>query len=103
MLKKILVAAASSMFALSAFAVGADECVQITQLKDGSTVHVFADGKMGMEDRFGRATSMEPGHVMNTKDGKTIAMNGNEVARLNNVLNTSIALGGHSSGGGGAY
>lgn len=103
MFKKLLVAAASSMFALSAFAVGADECVQITQLKDGSTVHVFADGKMGMEDRFGRATSLEPRHVMETKDGKTIAMNGNEVARLNNVLNTSIALGGHSPRGGGAY
>ena len=72
MFKKLLVAAASSMFALSAFAVGADECVQITQLKDGSTVHVFADGKMGMEDRFGRATSLEPRHVMETKDGKTI-------------------------------
>ena len=104
MFKKLLVAAASSMISLSAFAVGADECVQITQLKDASTVHVFADGKMGMEDRFGRATSMEPRHVMETKDGKTIAMNGNEVARLDNVLNNmGIAQGGHSPRGGGAY
>ena len=104
MFKKLLLAAASSIISVSAFAVGADECVQITQLKDASTVHVFADGKMGMEDKFGRATSMEPGHVMETKDGKTITMNGNEVARLNDVLtNKSIAQGGHSSRGGGAY
>jgi Copper resistance protein K len=104
MFRKLLLAAATSMFALSAFAVGADDCVQLTQLKDGSTVHVFADGKMGMEDRFGRATSMEPGHVMNAKDGKTIVMKGNEIARLDDVLNKKgIAQGGHSPRGGGAY
>jgi len=55
-------------------------------LKDGSTVQVFADGKMAMESRFGGAAYMEPGHVMQTKDGKQIVMNGNEVARLDQVL-----------------
>jgi hypothetical protein len=82
MFKKLLLAAATSMFALSAFAVGADDCVQIIQLNDGSTVHVFADGKMGMESKFGSAAYMQPGHVMETKDGKKIVMNGNEVARV---------------------
>ena len=57
-----------------------------TQLTDGSTVHVFADGKMAMEDRFGRAAYMEPGHAMQTRDGKTVVMNGNEVARLDQLL-----------------
>jgi hypothetical protein len=52
------------------------------QLKDASTLHVFADGKMAMEDNFGRATQMAPDHAMQTADGKTIVMNGNEVARL---------------------
>ena len=56
------------------------------QLTDGSTVQVFADGKMAMEDSFGRATYMAPGHAMQTRDGKTIIMNGNEVARLQQLL-----------------
>ncbi len=86
MFTKILVAAASSMIALSAFAADANQVEKSIQLKDGSTVHVFADGKMGMENQFGRAVYMEPGHVMDTKDGKKIAMNGNEVARLNQLL-----------------
>ena len=56
------------------------------ELTDGSTVHVFADGKMAMEDKFGRAAYMEPGHAMQARDGKTIDMNGNEVARLDQII-----------------
>ena len=59
---------------------------KLFQLTDGSAVHVFADGKMAMESQFGRAVYMEPGHAMQTKDGKTIIMNGNEVARLDQLL-----------------
>ena len=59
---------------------------KLIQLTDGSTVYIFADGKMAMESRFGGAAHMEPGHVMQTKDGKQIVMNGNEVARLDQVL-----------------
>lgn len=59
---------------------------KLFQLTDGSAVHVFADGKMAMESQFGRAVYMEPGHAMQTKDGKQITMNGNEVARLDQLL-----------------
>lgn len=86
MLKKLLLAAASSLFALSAFALDTTQVEKSVQLKDGSTVHIFPDGKMAMEDRFGRASYMAPGHAMQTRDGKTIVMNGNEVARLNQLL-----------------
>jgi hypothetical protein len=86
MFTKILVAAASSMIALSAFAADANQVAQSIPLKDGSTVHVYADGKMAMQDQFGRAAYMEPGHVMQTKNGKTLTMNGNEVARLEQLL-----------------
>ncbi len=86
MLKKFLVVAASSMVALSAFAADATQVEKSIQLKDGSTVHIFADGKMAMEDQYGRAVYMEPGHAMETKDGKKIAMNGNEVARFDQML-----------------
>ena len=87
MFTKILVAAASSMIALSAFAVDANQVEKSIQLKDGSTVRVFADGKMAMESQFGRAVYMEPGQVMQAKDGRQIAMNGNEVARLDQLIN----------------
>lgn len=60
-----------------------DKPIQVT---DGSTVQVFRDGKMAMEDNFGRAAYMASGRVMQTRDGKTIVMNGNEVARLNQLL-----------------
>jgi hypothetical protein len=59
---------------------------KLIQLKDASTLHVYADGKMAMEDNFGRAAYMAPGHAMQTTDGKTIVMNGNEVARLEQVI-----------------
>ena len=65
----------------------ADQVEKSIQLTDGSTVHIFADGKMGMEDRFGRATHMEPGHAMETRVGKTVVMSGNAVARVDQLLN----------------
>ena len=87
MFKKLLIAAASSTIALSAFAVDASRVEKSVELKDGSTVHIFADGKMGMEDKFGRPGYMEPGHAMETKNGEKIVMIGNEVARLSPLLN----------------
>ena len=86
MFKKLLVAAASSMIRLSAFAVDENQVEKSIQLKDGSTVHIFADGKMAMEDQYGRAVYMNQGQVMQTRDGKQITMNGNEVARLDQLL-----------------
>ena len=86
MLKKILVAAASSMFALSVFAGNEYQMEKCVELKDGSTVHLFKGGEMGMESKLGHAISMEPGQVMETKDGKTIVMNGNEVSRVDEWL-----------------
>lgn len=86
MFKKILVAAASSLFALSAFAGNEYQMEKCVELKDGSTVHLFKGGKMGMESKSGRAVSMEPGHVMETRDGKKVVMNGNEVSRVDEWL-----------------
>ena len=86
MFKKLLLAAASGMFALSAFALDTGQEEKSIQLKDGSTVHIFADGNMAMEDKFGRASYMAPGQPMQALDGKTIVMNGNEVARLDQLL-----------------
>ena len=54
---------------------------EIHTLKDGSTLYVFSDGKMGMENRFGRVLSMREGQAMETADGRSIVMKGNEVWR----------------------
>lgn len=66
---------------------GANTVEKSYDLKDGSTLHVFRDGKMAMEDKFGRAFSMDQGHQMETRDGNKIAMQGNEVWRLDSLLN----------------
>lgn len=86
MFKKILIVVAGSMVALSAFAVDLSTVEKSVELKDGSTVYLFKNGKMAMENKLGRVVRMKPGHVMETKDGQRIIMVGDEVARLETVL-----------------
>ena len=86
MFKKTLVAAACSIVALSAFAVDSSQVEKSIELKDGSTVYLFKDGKMGMETKVGQVTRMKPGQVMDGKDGQRYIMIGDEVARLEEVL-----------------
>ena len=82
MFTKLATAAASILIATSAFAVDQGNVEKSYELKDGSTVYIFKDGKMAMEDRLGRTVGMKAGHVMETKDGQKIIMVGNELARL---------------------
>ena len=88
MLKKLLVVVAMSAVAVSAFAndYARRDAKQVVELKDGSTVYVFDSGKMAMESKYGRAVRMDPGMVMETKDGQKITMVGDEVARLSSLL-----------------
>jgi|GEM_PF-1349107 hypothetical protein len=71
---------------VESFALSAPQGVKPVALKDGSTVYVFNDGKMGMENKYGHASQMGEGHVMETKDGQTMTMVGNETARTDKVL-----------------
>ncbi|WP_323002722.1 periplasmic Cu(I)/Cu(II)-binding protein CopK [Denitromonas sp.] len=86
MIKKALTIIAISAVSISAFAADAALVEKSIPLKDGATVYIFKDGKMGMEDKFGRATHMQPGHVMETTDGQKIIMNGNEIWRLDALI-----------------
>ncbi len=86
MMKKIAIALTGCLVAASAFAWDDGGIVQSIALRDGSTVHVFDNGKMAMENQYGLITSMKEGQVMKTKDGKDLVMNGNETARLYIVL-----------------
>ncbi len=56
------------------------------ELRDGSTLHVFKDGKMSKEDAFGRAVFLKRGEILTAKDGRQITAVGNEVARLEALL-----------------
>ena len=85
MFKKIMLVAAISTIAASAFAFDSADVQKVIELKDGSTVYIFQDGKMAMENRYGRTERMAPGHVMEAKDGQKITMQGDEVARLNTI------------------
>lgn len=91
MIKRNMTTVLLAMASLSACAVDVSK-VDVSkvekniELKDGSTVHFFKDGKMAMEDKYGRVISMKPGQVMDTKDGKRIIMIGNEVVRLEPIL-----------------
>lgn len=70
----------------TAFAVDLAEVEKYIHLKDGSTVYIFKDGKVAMEDKLGNAVRMKQNEVMETNDGKKIMMHGDEVMRLNNLL-----------------
>jgi len=86
MLKNILLATILSAIGFSALAVDASQVDKSIPLKDGTTVYIFKDGKMGMEDKLGRAVRMKEGQVMETKDGQKIMMHGDEVMRLERII-----------------
>lgn len=89
MLKKMLMAVAMSAITATSFANGSEarsEAKQVIDLNDGSTVYIFKDGKMAMEGKSGHATRMKEGTVMVSKEGQKIAMQGDEVVRLELLL-----------------
>jgi len=85
-MKKLLITSLLVALSASTFAADAALVDKSIPLKDGSTVYIFKDGKMGMEDRYGRAVRMKENQVMVTKDGQKIMMHGDEVMRLDNYL-----------------
>ncbi len=94
MKSKFVVASLIAAVSFSVSATDLSTVVKTYELKDGSKVHVFKDGKMGMENKYGKAVSMPQGKVMETKDGSKILMKGNEVFRLDDAL-----VKGHREGG----
>lgn len=57
-----------------------------TPLKDGSIVHQFKNGKLAMEDKYGRPMRMKIGETMIATDGTAITMDSDEVALLSSVI-----------------
>jgi len=85
-MKKLIAAAVLAAVSATVFAFGLDGVKQSIPLKDGTIVHIFENGKMAMEDKYGRAAYMSDGEVMEASDGNKIIMHGNEVARLDALL-----------------
>lgn len=86
MFKQAAIVAALSLIAISAHAATDRAVKESVELEDGSIVHVFKDGKMGMESTLGRAFQMPEGHAMRADDGRSITMQGNEVARVSQLI-----------------
>lgn len=82
MIKVVLAAVLSATFALSACAQDVKQMAHQYPLKNGSTLYIFKDGKMAMEDEKGHIVRMKAGEVMETKDGQKLLMVGDEVYRL---------------------
>lgn len=93
MLKMLTLAAALTLAATGATAAEITNVDKSFVLKDGTTVYVFKDGKMAMEDKLGRTVAMKPGQVMQTTDGQSLVMIGNEVARLDWIRKTRLGGG----------
>ena len=76
---------ALTAFAVSGLAIAAGtETTGAIPLKDGSTLHIYQDGKMTMEDKVGRPQTMPQGTPMETKSGKVITQD---------MLNTRVRVG----------
>ena len=58
MLKKMLAIVALSSLGVSAYAVDASQVQKSIELKEGSTVYIFKNGKMCMEYKYGRVSYM---------------------------------------------
>lgn len=88
-LSALVVAFAAS--GVSVPVVARDALPQATQqtlsLQDGSTLYVFKDGKMAKQDRHGRAVYLKQGETVELADGRKVTAVGNEVARLDGLLN----------------
>ena len=88
-LSALVVAFAASGVSVPVFA--RDALPQATQqtlsLQDGSTLYVFKDGKMAKQDRHGRAVYLKQGETVELADGRKVTAVGNEVARLDGLLN----------------
>ena len=89
MIRNISVLATALVVLTSAFAMDAvrSEAKQIIALQGGETLYVFEDGLMSKENKFGRPVYLNPGESVQTMDGQKIAIKGNEIARLNVLMN----------------
>lgn len=89
MLKNLIIVVATVSVTLAAHAgpgLARAAAKEVHEMKDGSTIYVFRDEKMALENRWGRAELIKAGAILETKSGQILVQNGNEVARLSSLL-----------------
>ncbi|MGE0116251.1 CopK family periplasmic copper-binding protein [Hydrogenophaga sp.] len=89
MIRKLSIFVLSMAALAPAFAMDAarSEAKEVIALQNGELLYVFKDGMMAKEGKFGGVIHLRKGEVVQTADGKSITTVGNEVARLNSLLN----------------
>jgi len=87
---KLIITAALLAAGTAAFAHDLSNVARTVPLQDGTSVYVFQDGKMAMEDKYGRSVSMGEGQTMVTRGGQQIRMAGSETARLDCIRRMEI-------------
>ena len=85
LIRKSVVALALVIPFVSAFAMDGAIGKSIP-LQDGSIVHQFKNGKMAMEDKYGRPSRVTVGTSLTAADGSSVVMNSDEVALLSMVI-----------------
>lgn len=90
MLGKFMITAVLLAAGTAAVAHDISNIARTVALQDGATVYIFQDGKMAMEDRFGRSVSMREGQAMVARDGQQLRMAGDETARLDCIRRMQI-------------
>ncbi len=99
MTKKFLVAVAiTAIYSISLPTFANDAAIvsaqKVQRLVDGGTLYIFKDGKMGLEDRLGRAAHLKLGHVYESIEGQKITATSNEIARIDSLLKDNHVNGG---------
>lgn len=88
LMRNLLMVVAMSTVAASAYSDDAARAAaqKTIELKNGSTLFIFKDGKAAVEDKYGRAVRMKKGAVMETKDGEKLTIQAGEVMRLDSLI-----------------
>lgn len=87
-MKTNILVAAFAIASSSAFAghFAVEAAKEIIVLKDGGSLYIFPDGKMGKESRVGSSVYLKKGEVLEAADGRMITATSNEVARMTYLL-----------------
>ena len=95
MLKRTLLVVTLGALTTTAFADESDArraARQVIALRDGSTAYIFDNGKMAVENKVGEAIVVKPGTMLETSNGDTVAIVGDEIARLSELLRRNQLL-----------
>lgn len=81
-MRKLVIASLAALVLAAPALAQKPDAQRTIELKDGTTLYIYRDGKMAMENRVGQPVPMREGVRMETKTGEVLIMKGNEIWRL---------------------